>query len=356
MTQYFRRYFQSDPGGGGDDDPDAMISFADAFGVDPVTGEKVEPTPAPDPTPDPTPAPDPTPDPTPPGEPGTPASEPATPPDPALKPGETPKEAAERIFAGKYKTPDDLERGYQELQREFSKLKNQQPAPVEEPPPVPLFKGETAEIKTEQDLFTWAQADPEAAAMWAMGEHGRMSPETLNTVMNHWIASSPWQATTAIHAWQAQMLREEFAEQRQLAEQHALGQIRDAGIELAVQEQPLMADYGDELSDFIDKNETLGKLVEAATTPQQLSKALQAAFFVMAGPKLSEQALTAKVAAEVKAAAKAERDAKAAEEASKAVTTTRNTGVPQAPDGDDAYGDAMRDAVLNPGKARVGSK
>lgn len=355
---YFRRYFQADPGGGGGEDDGEPIPFGEAFGVNP-DGTPYE-APTPDPTPEPTP--DPTPDPTPSG---TPESDDAggSGDGPVVKPGETPAEAAERIFAGKYKSVEDLEKGYSEADKKLQQLlaerqqwQRQQEQEPEAEPPKPLFKGNTTVIESEQQLEEWAVADPEQAALFAMREHERIDPELVDKVCNHWIASQPMKAISTITAWQSQILREEWQEQRQLADQHALGQIRDSGIDLAVKELPLMQGYMEELGEFIEQHESLGRIVEAATSPEQLSKALQAAFFVMAGPRLSEQALTAKVAAEVKEQEKAERAAKAAAEAeaarASATTTTRNTGVPGTPDGEDAYGDAIRAKILDPGAAR----
>jgi len=348
---YFRRYMQTDEGGGGGfEDDGEPVPFGEVFGINPdgspYEAEEADSTPPADPAP-------------------TPAAPeaPAEAPDPAPRPGETPSEAAERIFAGKYKSVDELEKGYgeadkklQELLRERQQWQQQQQKPEEAEPSKPLFKGNITEIQSEAQLEAWAVTDPEAAALFAMEHHDRIDQDMVDKVCNHWIASQPMKAISTITAWNAQILREEFAEQRQLADQHALGQIRDQGIDLAIKEQPLMQGYTEQLGEFIERNEPLARIVEAATSPDQLSKALQAAFFVMAGPQLSQDALTAKVAAEVKAQEKAQREAKAAAEAEAAraavTTTTRNTGVPSTPDGDDAYGDAIRSKILNPGASR----
>lgn len=350
---FFRIYFNSDEGGGGgfDDDP---ISFGEAFGINP-DGSKYEADPA-DADADP-------PDPTPSGgdgsdaEPGDATTPPAAPADGDAAPaGETPDQLVERLYAGKYKSVEELEKAHRELTARFDGRdpKADQQPPVEKP--VPLFKGDVSEIKTQADLFSWAESDPEAAAMWTMENHERLSEAQVNSVMDNWIASQPWKAMQEIHAWQTQMMRDEFAERQAIQDMHYTKSMRDQGIEMAIKEQPLLQEHSQELGQFIKANPHLNQMVEGAQTAEEVKGALHAIFYMMAGPKLSQQALEAQVAARVKAEEKAKKDAEkqAAADAAAATATTigRNTATPPGGDDSDEYTKAMQEKILNPSGRR----
>lgn len=338
MKRYFRVFYESNDGGGTGLAEDEMVSFGEAFGINPDGTEYVaEPEPDPDPTPPTPPAPEPepqvTPEPTPPGE--------EPPPEPTL-------------YAGKYKTVEEMEKAYQELQREFSKRQaappEPTPEPTPEPAPKPLFKGEVSEITNEAQLYELATSDPEAAAMFAMENHARLNEDQFNTVMNAWIAQQPFKAIQTMHAWQAELMREEFAERGRVQEEAYVNDMRDKAIDAAVAEQPLLAEYADQLGDYIAEHPQLTQMVDGARTVAELSSAIQAIFFMMAGPQLSKQALEAQVAARVNQQTAEEAAAAAAAATQSASSLQRNTAAP--PSDEQEYGDALRDMVLNPGKNR----
>jgi len=274
---------------------------------------------------------------------------------------ETAEEKAERLFANKYKSVEELEKGYGEADKKLQQLlaerqqwqRQAQPEPEPEPEeaPRPLFKGDTAEIKTEADLYNWAAADPEAAAMFAMQNHERLDPRQMDDVMNNWIAAQPWKATTTIQAWQTQMLREEFAEQRALADAHVIDQIRDAGIKQAIADQPLLEEHSQELGEYIEANPHLNQMVEGARTAAEVTNALHAIFYMMVGPKLATQVLESQVEARVKAEAaaerKAKREAEAAASASRATSISRNTAPPPGGATDEAYDKRVQQMILD---------
>jgi len=347
QRRFFRVYFQSDPGGGAgdngfDEDP---ISFGEAFGINPDGSPYEAPEPEPEPPPAPPepepPAAPPPPDPTPPGE----ADDGAVTP-PA---GETPDQVVERLYAGKYKTVEELERGYQEANKLLSQRGQQQEPPPAEPeaPPKMLFKGDINEIVNEEQLFKWAQTDPEAAAMFAMQNHERMDQPTFDTVMDAWVAQQPFKAIAQIQSWQADILREEFAE-RQAVQDHAyMEQVADQGIEAALAEMPLMAEHQHDLGVYIEQNPQLNNMITAARTPGELKQALHAIFYMMAGPKLAQQALEMQVAQRVTEEQRVAAEAEAAAAVGKASTITRNSAPP--PSNEQEYGDLIRDMVLHPG-------
>lgn len=336
---YFRRFMNSDESGGGGDE---MISFGEAFGVNP-DGSKWEPEPD-------EPAAD---DPPPEGGEGVATDPPST--DPVATPAstETPGEAVERLFGGKYKSVEELEKAHKELTTAWDSRGPATPPPAEQPPEPkapPLFKGDIGEIKTEADLYQAAANDPEGAAMFAMENHERLSQEQLDTVMNNWLSVQPWKAMQTISAWNTQMMRDEFADRQRVQDEAYINRVRDDGIEAAVKELPMLKDYGDDLSEYIESNPKLSAMVDAAQTPGEVKDALTAIFFMMAGPKLAQQALEAQVAAKVQAASAAEASAAAAANTGKAQTISRNTAPPPGQSEDD-YDEKIRQMILNPGRS-----
>ena len=351
---YFYRLFESNDGGGAgfDEDP---ISFGEAFGVNPDGSPYVAPEPTPDPPPVPTPDPEPTPpatpeppDPTPPGENGagnTPGD--ATPPA-----GETPDQVVERLYGGKYKTVEELEKAHKELTAAWDGRGPQakpQATPEPEPPaepPRPLFKGDLTEVANEEQLFRWVRTDPEAAAMFAMANSERMAQDTFDTVMDAWVAQQPFKAMARITEWNNQVLREEIAERQAAQDQAYMEQVADRGIDEALAEMPLMAEHQHDLGVFIEQNPQLEQMVAAARNPGELKNALQAIFYMMVGPQLAQQVLESQVAARVTEEQRAAAEAAAAAAAGKATTITRNSAPP--PSNEQEYGDMIRDMVLNP--------
>lgn len=324
----------------GDEDP---IPFGEAFGINP-DGTPYEPPPA---------------EPEPPAEPATPEppAEPA-PAEPAPAEGEeTPAEAVERLYGGKYKSVEELEKAHKELTAAWDRRDPQQQPPPpepEKPKPSPLLMGEVSEIKTQADLYAWAEADPEAAANWAMENHEALKQEQLDAVMNNWIAQQPWKAITTVQQWNAQILRDEFSERQAVQDAAYTNGMRDQGILAALAVEPMMAQYQEQLSEFIQGKPQLNALVEAARTADELRDALVASFYAMAGPQIARQAMESQVERQVReqkeAEARAEAEAAAEKKTSRASTISRNTAPP--PGAVEDQDQAIRDFILAGGKKR----
>lgn len=274
--------------------------------------------------------------------------------------GEPELEWVRRGFAA----DDFTERGwktYRELETRFSQTRPVEPgaappAPDEpaKPPPAPLRPGGIAEIKTEEDLYGWAQVAPKDAAMFALEQRERLSDEQFETVMNNWFASNPTQYMQQVLSWNNEIIEERQREAQVNQDAHYLNQIRDIGIEQATAELPMISDYGPELADFMEANPHLNQWVEGLRTPDQVKSALHSIFYQMAGPKLAQQILEQQVQTSVeqreREAAQAAAEAEQSTNASKAQSTRRSTA--PAPGTEEAYDDAIRDIVLNPSRRR----
>lgn len=319
------------------------ISFGEAFGINP------DGTPYEAPTPDPTNG----------GDDAADDSAPATESDATTAgtdessdapdaPADAPAAPTETEWTKRgFEAGDFTERGwktYRELETKFSQTRPAEATPAPEAAPaVPLFKGEVGEIKTEADLYNWAAADPEQAALFAMANHERLNEEQLNNVMDNWLARQPWKAQTTIRAWDRQMYQDDLNERQRTQDEHYVNNVRETGIAAAITELPMLNDYRQELGAYIESHPQLAQLVDGAKTADELKSALHGAFYMMAGPKLAAQALEAQVAKQVQAAQAAEAETTTQTNGKKAQSMSRNTAVPATNTEDDA----IRDLILN---------
>lgn len=337
-----RIYYQQDESGGG------MVSFEEAFGRDPFTGEA---TPEPDPPEDTPPADEP--------EDGEPVEEPEA--EPVAQDGAAPAPGSDAWRADMLQRfpngESDLWKSYRELEARFSQTRPSEvpptPEPEPPPPPAPLRPGSVGDINTEEDLFAYAQADPKGAADFALQNRERLNDTQFNAVMNNWFAVSPFEASQAMAWAQAEALREQIAEQNAEKDAHYLSSIRDQGIAAAVAELPMIEQYREEMATFVESNPHLQQWVEGLTTADQVKSALHSIFYQMAGPKLSQQILEQQVARSVQAreaeAAAAAATAAAEESTQKAKSQRRSTA---APSGEESYDEQIQQAILSPGKRR----
>lgn len=274
--------------------------------------------------------------------------------------GESGEDVQDRLYAKKYRTVEELERGYEELsrawdsrgqQRPAEQQQQQQPGQQEQPAPKPLFSGEIGpdDIKTEDDLIKAAQANPEQAAMWAMREHERLKPEQLDMVMNNWIAHQPWKAISTIQAWQHAVIREEIDERQALVDARYINQIRDEGVAEARRMEPTFGENEGELRDYIEQNPQLGQMIDACRTSEELTNALVGVYYMMIGPKATRELVELRTARDAAAAAQQERkeqeQAAASERTRRAATPMRSLAEPPGAAADDAK--AVQDWILS---------
>lgn len=323
-SRYFRRYHQSAP------EPQ-LESFEDAFGYDPFTGEPTPEDPAGDSTPpagdpptgdppaaDPPAAPQ-APEPAPPGAPAPtpeppPEGEPAAP----QQPAGWQAEMAQRGFA-----PDAFNevgwRTYRSLEQAFSSRQTQPdpPAAPPAPPPSPILPGNVGEIRTQEDLYTFAQADPRAAAMFAVENRPRLTDDQFNTVMTHWGQSDPWGMTQFMAAATTEMAQQQAAEASEAQQAFYRDQIQDLGIAAAIEELPMIETYREQLGGFLEANPHLNDWLESLSSPEEIKGGITTLFYQMAGPQLAAQILQQQVQSQVQqqAAAAAAEEQRIADEA-----------------------------------------
>lgn len=334
---------------------DNMVSFEEAFpGVTPFGSTGDSGGAADDPPSDPPADPPSDPDPVAPAD-GGDGGAPPPDPDPNAGAGEPPATDPEWVARG-FAPEDFTEKGwqtYRSLETRFSQTRPVTEPALEEPPapppPVPLRPGvDGGEIDTEEKLYSYAQRAPRDAAMFALENRERLNDEQFELVMNNWFASNPTQYMQQVMAWNNEIQEERYREQQAEKDAHYLNTIRDTGIEQAVAELPMIADYRAELAAFMEENPHLNTWVEGLSTAAQVKSALHSIFYQMAGPKLAQQILESQVATSVAATAAAEakaaEEAAAAEQTTKAQSTRRSTAKP--PDDEQAYGDAIRERIL----------
>lgn len=172
---------------------------------------------------------------------------------------ETPQQAEERLYAGKYRSIEELERGYQEAQR----LISQRAQPEAE---AQQFEEEEAEPFGEVPLV-WPPRTPtelkqaaasseegaELAAVWAFENRARMDPRDFTDVINNWHYVNPAKA----YAYQAALQEQEIwarleARQDQVVAAVAPLQERASRETLSVAQQRARDSIGDEFSAQFD--------------------------------------------------------------------------------------------------------
>jgi hypothetical protein len=332
-------------------DDSEMVSFEEAFGINPETGQESGGLSELDPDP-PEPDDDEDDDTDDPPEDGTPADGEA----PAAGSEEWRQEMLARFPGGEA----DAWRAYRELETRFSQRPPEAPpapppAAEEQPPPSPLLPGGVNEIRTEEDFVALVQANPEQGRDFALNNKAMLNEDQFNYAMNVWAAANPFQAMQEIAMAHSELLREQQQEADAEREAHYMKTIQDEGIRNAVAELPMINEYREDLAKFVDANPHLTTWIEGLRTAEQVKSALHSIFYQMAGPKLSQQILEQQVARGVEEAKQREQqaaaDAEAQANAKKGRTMRRSTAQPE-PGDDEGYAAAMQDRILNPGQAR----
>lgn len=222
------------------------------------------------------------------------------------------------------------------------------------PPPRPLL-GQVAEIQTEEQLFNEAQARPREVAMWAIDNQERLSPEQYETVMNIWFASNPHQYQMFWSRAQIDgvmgMVEEKFSHETA----HQVENARNDGLKAALADNPLIEQYKPQLGQYMIANPHLNDWVNNLRTSAEVKSAVEAIFYMMAGPELGKQVVENKAAQEA-ARLEAERLAAEAEAENVAATgaarTQRRSARARPPASgaalsDDEYAAGIQDKILN---------
>lgn len=251
-------------------------------------------------------------------------------------------------------------KAYRNLEVLYSRGGQQPPAapPAPETPPAPAptpLLGSVAKIETEEQLYNEAAAKPREVAMWAIDNQEVLSPEQYENVMNIWFASNPHQYQTFWSQVNNQgvmgMVQEHF--QHETAQQ--MENAREEGLKAALTDNPLIDQYRQPLGQYMLANPHLNDWVNGLRTKAEVKSAVEAIFYMMAGPELGKQVVEHKAAGE---AARLEAERIAAEEAAVADTaagaarTTRRSAQPRKPAGapaisEEEYAKGIQDKILN---------
>lgn len=330
MSDYFKICMEApeESGGGADDPAEEATGFVSAFSEAGWKGDRPEVTP------------DPVEEPEAEGE-----EEP-----------ETPEEVQERLYAGKYKTPEELEQAYEHAialaSRKGVEVPEVQPEPEAQMPTwrAPQYDA-LGEIPADglsalqrEQLSTLMQNDPKAAANWAAQNSHLLTEEEFGAIQGNWYTADPWGArqawAAAEEAQRQERLQEEYGPTRQIVDMQQAG----LGMRAAMEAVPQMMEHKDEFAQWIEDNPAIDDQLTAMTDPTEIRNALVTIFYNWYGP----QALDRITQAEAERAAREEADAAAAAEAeaasqqanSRARTLTRSA--PAVPAGSAASDDDIR--------------
>lgn len=272
---------------------------------------------------------------------------------------DTPALAEWEVEMGKRFAPgtftEDGWKAFRSLETEFSRRSPAAPPAPEAPAPAPTpLLGSVAKIETEEQLYNEAAAKPREVAMWAIDNQEILSPEQYENVMNIWFASNPHQYQMFWQRAQIDgvmgMVQEQF--QHETAQQ--MEQARDEGLKAAITENPLINEHRQQLGQYMLANPHLNDWVNSLRSKAEVKSAVEAVFYMMAGPELGRQVVEHKAASEA-ARIESERVAAEAETAAAAAAgaarTPRRSAQPRKPAADaqlsdEEYAKGMQDYLL----------
>jgi hypothetical protein len=217
-----------------------------------------------------------------------PAPDPETAPEAPQTPQETPPE--ERLYAGKYKSADDLEKGYNEL---LGKLSSTRPAePQQYQPPADPLAGLPPHID-EQTLGRVQQAfeqNPGETALYLAQNEQFFGKKLVDEAWAAWMNADPrgfatYQRQAAQYEWEQQR-----AQQQAPIEQYTYQQISNSAVAEAGQGIPDWEQYKPLIWDAIEQNPHIEQYVKSVThDPAQLAQAIQWVYGVVKGNEYVQQ-------------------------------------------------------------------
>jgi len=202
------------------------------------------------------------------------------------------------LLLGKFKTPEDMATAYQNLESQFTQDR-QRLADLEA-----LFEGEDEEEyvqpwgqfngnpENEEQLVSWAEQDPGAAAQWAIANTGRVPQETVNGLWEHWFETKPAEANSWYVNQQTQQVAQQYqAELDSLREQ--ITPLRDqqtqslfeSSIDSLEAQIPDLADYSEKIQVYIDSIPTdqlhLAFFPQGMDTPEKIQTGIKSLYAVV---------------------------------------------------------------------------
>jgi hypothetical protein len=186
---------------------------------------------------------------------------------PAAPESEPVQEAAEELILGKFKSSDDLAEAYRNLEQQFTH-NNQRLADLEalfaeddeeDEPSLAWGAPFTGEPQSEEQLVSWAEKDPGAAAQWAIANSNRVPDEVVNAVWEHWFERKPTEAMAWYTQQQAMQIRSHYEQQLEQVRAE-VAPLRDAQTETMFSGAidslesviPDLGDYADKIQQYID--------------------------------------------------------------------------------------------------------
>lgn len=209
------------------------------------------------------------------------------------------EDAGEELLLGKFKTAEDMAAAYQNLESQFTQDR-QRLADLEA-----LFEGDDEEEyvqpwgvsfngnpENEEQLVSWAEQDPGAAAQWAIANTGRVPQETINGLWEHWFETKPAEANSWYVNQQTQQIAQQYeAELDSLREQ--ITPLRDqqtqalfeSSLDSLESQIPDLADYSEKIQGYIDSIPTdqlhLAYFPQGMDTPEKIQTGVKSLYAVV---------------------------------------------------------------------------
>lgn len=234
---------------------------------------------------------------------------------------QTPPEATEgeRVYAGKYKSVDELERAYTEAQRLISQTRPAEAQPQADPL---SFLPPQIDEATFKRIEASAERDPQGTAMWALQNQQYLGQQITGAILRNWQD----QDFLGFQQWQMQQLlstqQQAAQEQWRPIEAHTYQQISNSAVAEAGRGIPDFEEYKPKILAAIEQNAYLAEHVAGvANNPQQLAASIRQVYGMVKGneyvQQLSQQPANGQPASAVDSAKQ------------KARTETRSTATPE---------------------------
>jgi hypothetical protein len=251
---------------------------------------------------------------------------------------------------------------YTNLRTRFSQGERGEAAPAPEPEPEPeappswlahqfqsLGEIPTDGLSVQQrnELGELMQIDPKAAGLWAVKNSELLTEEEFAAVQNSWATSDPWGHRRYWDQAAEQIRQEQMAERIDPAIGVVNDQQQNLGVNMALQEFPLIAEHRQEFGEWIEANPQLDEQLSQMTDPAQIKSAMITLFNTWYAPR----ALTELHAAREENAARIAKEQADAEAAQAAIekqqrgARTATRSAPATPAGGEASADDIRAAI-----------
>lgn len=189
--------------------------------------------------------------------------------------GETPAEEAERLYAGKYTSPDELEKAYLESQQmgtkaaqeaaearaQLEEFQNQPEQPAEEWFDPRERIGSTLDQETEDLLAARIWENPQGMMEWALRPETQQQfgPTIVARVFKTWQGNNPWdagvyQATHGANQSKAELedLRTQFQQEQQARQQENILKSATLAKDMVLQNLPDFGTYRERVVELFD--------------------------------------------------------------------------------------------------------